>query len=90
LSLTSQVFNALSELEFDCDIWKQASFHALELLADSNDEPLVEAITYVLKAASQCQHIAQAVCLPSKIMLLSYFLKIIFSLFLLVCLSCSP
>uniref|UniRef100_A0A0E0K2C4 MATH domain-containing protein n=1 Tax=Oryza punctata TaxID=4537 RepID=A0A0E0K2C4_ORYPU len=59
-SLRLPVFNALSELEFNCDIWKQASFHALELLADSNDEPLVEAITYVLKAASQCQHITQA------------------------------
>ncbi|KAL5211895.1 hypothetical protein ABZP36_022742 [Zizania latifolia] len=59
-SLRLPVFNVLSELEFDSDIWKQASFHALELLADSNDEPLVEAITYVLKTASQCQHIAQA------------------------------
>ncbi|KAG8060322.1 hypothetical protein GUJ93_ZPchr0002g26382 [Zizania palustris] len=59
-SLRLPVFNALSELEFDCDIWKRAYFHALELLADSNDEPLVEAITYVLKAASQCHHVAQA------------------------------
>jgi hypothetical protein len=60
--LSCQVFGALSELEFDGDVWKRASFHALELLSDSNDEPLVAAITYVLKAASQCQHIAQAVC----------------------------
>lgn len=60
-SLRLPVFGALSELEFDGDVWKRASFHALELLSDSNDEPLVAAITYVLKAASQCQHIAQAV-----------------------------
>lgn len=59
-SLRLPVFGALSELEFEGDVWKRASFHALELLADSNDEPLVAAITYVLKAASQCQHIAQA------------------------------
>ncbi|KAM0862356.1 hypothetical protein ACQ4PT_045307 [Festuca glaucescens] len=60
-SLRLPVFGALSELEFDGDVWKRASFHALELLFDSSDEPLVAAITYVLKAASQCQHIAQAV-----------------------------
>lgn len=58
-----QVFGALSELEFESDIWKQASVHALELLSDSNDEPLVTAITYVLKAASHCQHLSLAVCL---------------------------
>jgi hypothetical protein len=51
-------------LELESDIWKQASVHALELLSDSNDESLVAAITYVLKAASQCQHLSVAVCLP--------------------------
>ncbi|KAF7079512.1 hypothetical protein CFC21_083732 [Triticum aestivum] len=60
-SLRLPVFGALSELEFDADVWKRVSFHALELLSDSNDEPLVAAISYVLKAASQCQHIPQAV-----------------------------
>ncbi|CAM0945239.1 unnamed protein product [Alopecurus aequalis] len=59
-SLRLPVFGALSELEFDGDVWKRASFHALELLSDSNDEHLVAAITSVLKAASKCQHIAQA------------------------------
>ncbi|KAK3158448.1 hypothetical protein QOZ80_2AG0137330 [Eleusine coracana subsp. coracana] len=59
-SLRLPVFRALSELEFETDIWKQASVHALELLSDSNDESLVAAITYVLKAASQCQHLSQA------------------------------
>nr|CAB3450363.1 unnamed protein product [Digitaria exilis] len=57
----SRVFGALSELEFESDIWKQASVHALELLSDSNDEALVAAITYVLKVASHCQHLALAV-----------------------------
>nr|TKW40281.1 hypothetical protein SEVIR_1G235800v2 [Setaria viridis] len=60
-SLRLPVFGALSELEFESDIWKQASVHALELLSDSNDEPLVTAITYVLKAASHCQHLSLAV-----------------------------
>lgn len=60
-SLRLPVFGALSELEFESDIWKQASVHALELLSDSNDEALVSAITYVLKAASQCQHLSLAV-----------------------------
>nr|CAB3447228.1 unnamed protein product [Digitaria exilis] len=58
---SARVFGALSELEFEGDIWKQASVHALELLSDSNDEPLVAAITYVLKVASHCQHLALAV-----------------------------
>ncbi|KAF8693766.1 hypothetical protein HU200_039189 [Digitaria exilis] len=60
-SLRLPVFGALSELEFESDIWKQASVHALELLSDSNDEALVAAITYVLKVASHCQHLALAV-----------------------------
>ncbi|CAN6273468.1 unnamed protein product [Urochloa humidicola] len=60
-SLRLPVFGALSELEFESDIWKQASVHAFELLSDSNDEPLVTAITYVLKAASHCQHLSLAV-----------------------------
>ncbi|CAD6243587.1 unnamed protein product [Miscanthus lutarioriparius] len=59
-SLRLPVFGALSELELESGIWKQASVHALELLSDSNDEPLVAAITYVLKAASQCQHLSVA------------------------------
>jgi hypothetical protein len=46
------VFSALFELEFESDIWKRASVHALELLSNSNDESLVAAITYVLKVAS--------------------------------------
>ncbi|KAF8677820.1 hypothetical protein HU200_046449 [Digitaria exilis] len=58
---SARVFGALSELEFGSDIWKQASVHALELLSDSNDEPLVAAITYVLKLASHCQHLSLAV-----------------------------
>ncbi|KAG2659786.1 hypothetical protein PVAP13_1KG380605 [Panicum virgatum] len=60
-SLRLPVFGALSELEFESDIWKQASVHALELLSDTNDEPLVTAITYVLKSASNCQHLSLAV-----------------------------
>ncbi|XP_062219641.1 uncharacterized protein LOC133919293 isoform X2 [Phragmites australis] len=48
-SLRLPVFGALAELEFESDIWQRASVHALELLSDSNDEPLVAAITYVLK-----------------------------------------
>ncbi|KAL6633987.1 hypothetical protein ACP70R_026658 [Stipagrostis hirtigluma subsp. patula] len=59
-SLRLPVFCALSELEFESGIWERASVQAHELLSDSNDEPLVAAITYVLKAASQCQHLSQA------------------------------
>lgn len=72
LILLWQVFGALSELEFESGIWKQASVHALELLSDSNNEHLVAAITYVLKAASQCQHLSVAVCL--RVMLLDFLL----------------
>ncbi|KAJ1279954.1 hypothetical protein BS78_04G194900 [Paspalum vaginatum] len=60
-SLRLPIFCALSELEFESDIWKQASVHTLELLSDSNDEPLVTAITYILKAASKCQQLSLAV-----------------------------
>ena len=50
-------------------------------MSDSNDEPLVTAITYVLKAASNCQHLSLAVCLPC---FLSFYLFSIFLLFILV------
>ena len=50
-------------------------------MSDTNDEPLVTAITYVLKSASNCQHLSLAVCLPC---FLSFYLFSIFLLFILV------
>ena len=58
----SQVLSALSQLEFGSDVWERVLFQAFEILTDSNDEPLVAAMSFVFKAASQCQHLPQAVC----------------------------
>ena len=49
-------------------------------MSDTNDEPLVTAITYVLKSASNCQHLSLAVCLPC---FLTFYLFSIFLLFIL-------
>lgn len=60
-SLRLPVFGALSQLEFGSDLWERALFEACELLPDSNDEPLVTAMSFVFKAASHCQHLPEAV-----------------------------
>ncbi|XP_072971433.1 uncharacterized protein [Typha angustifolia] len=59
-SLRLPVFGALSQLEFGSEVWERVLVQAFELLTDSNDEPLVAAISFVFKAASQCQHLPQA------------------------------
>lgn len=60
-SLRLPVFGALSQLEFGNELWERALLEAFELLPDSNDEPLVEAMSFIFKAASQCQHLPEAV-----------------------------
>ncbi|XP_008793966.2 uncharacterized protein LOC103710127 [Phoenix dactylifera] len=60
-SLRLPVFGALSLLDFGSEVWERVLFQAFELLSDSNDEPLVAAVSFVFKAASQCQHLPQAV-----------------------------
>ncbi|XP_010906892.1 uncharacterized protein [Elaeis guineensis] len=60
-SLRLPVFDALGQLEFGSEVWERVLFQAFELLTDSNDEPLVAAMSFVFKAASQCHHLPQAV-----------------------------
>ncbi|XP_039117979.1 uncharacterized protein LOC120253823 [Dioscorea cayenensis subsp. rotundata] len=60
-SLRLPVLSALSQLEFGSEVWERVLFQAFEILTDSNDEPLVAAMSFVFKAASQCQHLPQAV-----------------------------
>ncbi|XP_010250219.1 PREDICTED: uncharacterized protein LOC104592509 isoform X2 [Nelumbo nucifera] len=60
-ALRLPVLGALSQLEFGSEVWERVLFQAFRLLTDSNDEPLAATISFILKAASQCQHIPQAV-----------------------------
>ncbi|KAE8674412.1 FAR1-related sequence 6 isoform 1 [Hibiscus syriacus] len=60
-SLQFTVFGVLSQLECDSEVWEHVLFQSFELLADSNDEPLVATIDFIFKAASQCQHLPEAV-----------------------------
>ncbi|CAN6459650.1 unnamed protein product [Victoria cruziana] len=60
-SLNLPVLSALSQLEFGAEVWEIILCRALELLPDSNDEPLAAVISFVFRAASQCQHLSQAV-----------------------------
>ncbi|KAK7849784.1 math domain and coiled-coil domain-containing protein, partial [Quercus suber] len=60
-SLRIPVFGALSQLECDSELWERVLFQSFDLLADSNDEPLVATIDFIFKAASQCQHLPEAV-----------------------------
>ncbi|KDP33572.1 hypothetical protein JCGZ_07143 [Jatropha curcas] len=60
-ALRLPVFSALSQLECGSDVWERILFQSFELLADSNDEPLAATIDFIFKAASQCQHLPEAV-----------------------------
>ena len=59
--LLFQVFEALTQLECGSEVWEHVLFQSFELLTDSNDEPLVATIDFIFKAASQCQHLPEAV-----------------------------
>uniref|UniRef100_A0A7N0T9N2 MATH domain-containing protein n=1 Tax=Kalanchoe fedtschenkoi TaxID=63787 RepID=A0A7N0T9N2_KALFE len=60
-SLRLPVLGALSQLECDNEVWEHVLAQSVELLGDSKDEPLVATINYVLKAASECQQLSEAV-----------------------------
>ncbi|KAF6158126.1 hypothetical protein GIB67_014920 [Kingdonia uniflora] len=60
-SLRLPVLGALSQLEFGTEIWERVLFQCFKLLMDSHDEPLAAAMTFMFRAASQCQHLSQAV-----------------------------
>ncbi|CAI9772917.1 unnamed protein product [Fraxinus pennsylvanica] len=55
------VFGALSQLECSSEVWEHVLFQSLELLADSNDEPLAATVDFIFKAALHCQHLPEAV-----------------------------
>lgn len=75
LFMIVQVLSALSQLEFGAEVWEIILCQALELLPDSNDEPLAAVISFVFRAASQCQHLSQAVRIYEHfLVLLSLFL----------------
>lgn len=61
MPFTFQVFGALSQLECGSEVWERVLLQSLELLRDSNDEPLAATIDFIFKAASQCQHLPEAV-----------------------------
>jgi len=69
-----QVFSALSQLDFGSEVWERVLLQAFELLTESNDEPLVAAMSFVFKAASQCHHLPQAVCVHAPLDLYSFLL----------------
>lgn len=60
-ALRIPVFGALSQLECGSEVWERILFQSFELLSDSNDEPLAATINFIFKAASQCQHLPEAV-----------------------------
>ncbi|XP_027354015.1 uncharacterized protein LOC113864470 [Abrus precatorius] len=60
-ALQIPVFGALSQLECGSEVWERILFQSFELLTDSNDEPLAGTIDFIFKAASQCQHLPEAV-----------------------------
>ncbi|KAL0407628.1 UNVERIFIED_CONTAM: hypothetical protein Sradi_1697200 [Sesamum radiatum] len=60
-ALRLPVFGALSQLECNSEVWERVLFRSLELLDDSNGEPLAATVDFVLKAALHCQHLPEAV-----------------------------
>ncbi|KAG9128959.1 hypothetical protein Leryth_014735 [Lithospermum erythrorhizon] len=55
------VFDALSQLECSSDVWERVLSRSLELLPDSNDEPLAATIDFIFKAALLSHHLPEAV-----------------------------
>ncbi|KAK4748324.1 hypothetical protein SAY87_014910 [Trapa incisa] len=60
-SLRIAVFGALSQLECGSEVWELILHQSMELLIDSNDEPLAATMDFIFKAASHCQHLPEAV-----------------------------
>lgn len=58
-----QVFGAVCKLELGLEVWERILYLAFELLTHSRDENLVAAMSFILKAASQCQRLSEAVCI---------------------------
>ncbi|KAL2471897.1 TRAF-like family protein [Abeliophyllum distichum] len=55
------VLGAISQLECSSEVWERVLFQSLELLSDSNDEPLATTVDVIFKAALHCQHLPEAV-----------------------------
>ncbi|KAL0311759.1 UNVERIFIED_CONTAM: hypothetical protein Sradi_5575200 [Sesamum radiatum] len=79
-ALRLPVFGALSQLECGSDVWERVLFQSLELLADSNDEPLAATVDFIFKAALHCQHLPEAI-------LRNLFFKISTAMMILVIIS---
>ncbi|KFK32582.1 hypothetical protein AALP_AA6G262000 [Arabis alpina] len=60
-ALRQPVYNALSQLECDSEVWEHILLQSFELLSDSNEESLLATIHFIYKTASQCQHLPEAV-----------------------------
>ncbi|KAK9742243.1 hypothetical protein RND81_03G158200 [Saponaria officinalis] len=60
-ALRIPVFGALSQLECSSEVWEGVLFQSVALLADSNDELLAATINFLFKAATQCQHLPEAI-----------------------------
>lgn len=54
-------------MECSSEVWERVLFQSLELLGDSNDEPLAATVDFVFKAALHCQHLPEAVSTNEKI-----------------------
>ncbi|XVE71506.1 hypothetical protein DITRI_Ditri10aG0156300 [Diplodiscus trichospermus] len=60
-SMRLPVLEAVCQLQFGIDVWKQTFFQASEIVGVLNGEALGASIHLLFKAASNCQHIPQAV-----------------------------
>jgi hypothetical protein len=57
-----QVLEALSHLDVSSEVWQHILQQALDALPESNDEPLAAAMSFIFKAAAECQQLPHAVC----------------------------
>lgn len=55
------MFGALSQLECGSEVWEHILFQSVALLEDCNDEPLAATINFILKAATHCHRLPEAV-----------------------------
>ena len=59
--ICGQMLGALSQLEVSSDVWEQVLQQALDVIPDLVDEPLAAVMSFVFKAAAECQQLLHAV-----------------------------
>lgn len=68
------MLGALSQLEVSSDVWEQVLQQGLDVLPELVDDPLAAVMSFVFKAATECQRLPLAVCYNSHSITIDFLL----------------